>query len=148
MQISNAGASPALTSSGTSAIGGTTTPDLDTASTSSADASATATDTPATSTTANPSQDAAVNISPEGAAMAAQDPGTAGTSTDTSADASDGSGNTVNDTANTSPLKSFTYGTLGLERPDQPQDNQNAFYTAGRWLAAGLTIGGIISLLV
>jgi hypothetical protein len=44
--------------------------------------------------------------------------------------------------------KSFTYGTLGLERPDQAQDNRNPFYTAGRWLAAGLTIGGIISLLV
>ncbi len=77
-----------------------------------------------------------MNISPEGAAIAAQDPGTA--------DTSDDPGNT----ANVSPLKSFTYGTLGLERPDQAQDNRNPFYTAGRWLAAGLTIGGIISLLV
>jgi hypothetical protein len=45
-----------------------------------------------------------------------------------------------------SPLKSFAYGTLGLERPDQTQQETNSFYTAGRWLAAGITIGGLISL--
>lgn len=73
--------------------------------------------------------------------MAEQDPGTSDTA---NTDTSDGSSNA----ANVSPLKSFTYGTLGLERPDQPQDNTNPSYTAGRWLAAGLMIGGIISLLV
>ncbi|GJH01425.1 hypothetical protein [Paraburkholderia terrae] len=46
-----------------------------------------------------------------------------------------------------SPVKAFAYGALGLERPDQPQDERNSFYTAGKWLAAGLTIGGLISLL-
>ncbi|HWT39258.1 MAG TPA: hypothetical protein VN289_23435 [Paraburkholderia sp.] len=50
--------------------------------------------------------------------------------------------------ANVSPMKAFAYGALGLERPDQPQDERNSFYSAGKWLAAGLTIGGIISLLV
>lgn len=77
------------------------------------------------------SQDSAVTISPEGAAMASQD-----ASTD------EGSASSV------SAVKSFAYGTLGLERPDQPQQDRNEFYTAGRWIAAGLTVGGIISLLV
>ncbi|CAN7737629.1 hypothetical protein [Caballeronia sp. LjRoot31] len=76
-------------------------------------------------------QDSAVTISPEGAAMAGQD-----------ASSDDGS------TSNVSAVKSLAYGTLGLERPDQPQQNRNEFYTAGRWIAAGLTVGGIISLLV
>ena len=75
--------------------------------------------------------DSAVTISPEGAAMASQD---------ASSDESSAS--------NVSAVKSLAYGTLGLERPDQPKQNTNEFYTAGRWIAAGLTIGGIISLLV
>ena len=76
-------------------------------------------------------QDSAVTISPEGAAMASQD-----------GSADEGSA------SNVSAVKSLAYGTLGLERPDQPKQNTNEFYTAGRWIAAGLTIGGIISLLV
>ena len=76
-------------------------------------------------------QDSAVTISPEGAAMAGQD-----------ASSDEGSA------SNVSAVKSLAYGTLGLERPDQPQQDRNEFYTAGRWIAAGLTIGGIISLLV
>jgi len=77
-------------------------------------------------TAAQPS--ATVIISPEGAEAA-------------QADASD------NTTDAVSPVKSFAYGALGLERPDQTQDQRNAFYTAGKWLAAGITIGGLISLL-
>jgi hypothetical protein len=76
-------------------------------------------------------QDSDVTISPEGAALAIQD-------------ASSGDGSALN----VSAVKSLAYGTLGLERPDQPQQNHNEFYTAGRWIAAGLTVGGIISLLV
>ncbi|CAN7703034.1 hypothetical protein [Caballeronia sp. 15711] len=76
-------------------------------------------------------QDSAVTISPEGAALANQD-----------ASSDDGAA------SNVSAVKSLAYGTLGLERPDQPQQNHNEFYTAGRWIAAGLTIGGIISMLV
>ena len=75
-------------------------------------------------------QDSAVTISPEGAAMAGED-----------ASSDQGSASTV------FAVKSLAYGTLGLERPDQPQQDRNEFYTAGRWIAAGLTIGGIISLL-
>jgi len=90
-------------------------------------AQASQTTQPADATT----QDSAVTISPEGAAMAGQD-----------ASSDEGS------TSNVSAVKSLAYGTLGLERPDQPQQNRNEFYTAGRWIAAGLTVGGIISLLV
>lgn len=84
-----------------------------------------------------PGQDSAVHISAEGAAAAAQDASTA---------QGDASGEGAS-TSDVSAAKSFAYGTLGLERPDQPQETHNAFYTAGRWLAAGLTMGGIISLL-
>ncbi|REE23521.1 hypothetical protein B0G71_6779 [Paraburkholderia sp. BL27I4N3] len=94
-----------------------------------------------TSTMDAPAQDDAVHISAEGVATAAQDNNT-------------GQGDAVSDSARedtpasgVSAVKSFAYGTLGLERPDQPQEAHNAFYTAGRWLAAGITIGGIISLL-
>ncbi|MFM0223769.1 hypothetical protein [Paraburkholderia dipogonis] len=94
-----------------------------------------------TSTADAPTQDDAVHISAEGATTAAQDSNT-------------GQGDAVSDSASegtlaagVSAVKSFAYGTLGLERPDQPQEAHNAFYTAGRWLAAGITIGGVISLL-
>jgi hypothetical protein len=78
-------------------------------------------------------QDAAVHISSEGAAAAALAP-------DAASEGASGS--------DSSAVKSFAYGTLGLERPDQPHEERNAFYTAGRWLAAGITLGGIISLLI
>jgi hypothetical protein len=100
-----------------------------------------------------------VSISPEGAAAAsrAQRVDTAATAdadttdTDTSdtadIDISDATGTTDTAPSKVSPVKAFAYGALGLERPDQPHDEQNSFYTAGKWLAAGLTIGGLISLL-
>jgi hypothetical protein len=98
-----------------------------------------------------------VRISPEGAAASAsaqgdEDAGSANASDDATAssdantaNASDTSEATGNDTV--SPVKAFAYGALGLERPDEPHDQRNAFYTAGKWLAAGITIGGLISLL-
>ncbi|WP_050462667.1 hypothetical protein [Herbaspirillum autotrophicum] len=48
-----------------------------------------------------------------------------------------------------SAVKSFTYGALGLERPEKetaskPPDG----YSMGRWLAAGITVGTIISVLI
>jgi hypothetical protein len=117
-----------------------------------------------------------VNISPEGAAAASRAQTTdqanvqtatastdAGTDTETDTDApdsavtdsdiadpsatDDATGGAEASPANVSPVKAFAYGALGLERPDQPQDERNSFYTAGKWLAAGLTIGGLISLL-
>lgn len=45
-----------------------------------------------------------------------------------------------------SAMQPFAYGTLDLERPDQPQGECNAFYTAGRWLAAAITVSGIVTL--
>jgi hypothetical protein len=97
----------------------------------------------ARSATSNASkQDEAVRISTEGAAAAAHDTNVVD---GTSAAGADSEGASVTDS---SAVKSFAYGTLGLERPDQPHEERNAFYTAGRWLAAGITLGGIISLLI
>jgi cytoskeletal protein RodZ len=94
-----------------------------------------------TSATDTSMQDDAVHISAEGAATAARDGNTGqdGAASDSASEGAPASG--------VSAVKSFAYGTLGLERPDQPQEERNAFYTAGRWLAAGITLGGIISLL-
>jgi hypothetical protein len=96
--------------------------------------------TPATSI-----QDDAVHISAEGAAAAtAEQEGNA-------AQEEAGSDSTTAESAPASgapAVQSFAYGALGLERPDQPHEERNAFYTAGRWLAAGITVGGIVSLLV
>lgn len=69
------------------------------------------------------------------------------TGTDEATSGTNDTNGTDGSTANVSPVKAFAYGALGLERPDQPRDEQNAFYTAGKWLAAGLTVGGLISLL-
>ena len=98
----------------------------------------TATQTVASNTS---EQDDAVHISAEGAATAAQEGNTV---QDGAVSDSAGEGASTTDV---SAVKLFAYGTLGLERPDQPHEERNAFYTAGRWLAAGITIGGIISLL-
>jgi hypothetical protein len=97
-----------------------------------------------------------VNISPEGAAAAQTDAGatsqnasdadTPGETTATETTAAPAHNTPVESDA-VSPVKAFAYGALGLERPDQPHDERNAFYTAGKWLAAGITIGGLISLL-
>jgi hypothetical protein len=93
------------------------------------------------------SQDASVTISPEGAATAAHAAqGTQAASA--SQDAGKEQGNDGGKPTETSAVKSFAYGALGLERPDESQATRNEFYTAGKWLAAGLTIGGLISLFV
>ncbi|WP_321798183.1 hypothetical protein [Caballeronia sp. J97] len=47
-----------------------------------------------------------------------------------------------------SSMKSFAYGALGLERPEVQATDTNGFYTAGKWVAAAVTIGGIVSLFV
>ncbi|SAK82880.1 hypothetical protein AWB76_05673 [Caballeronia temeraria] len=47
-----------------------------------------------------------------------------------------------------SSMKSFAYGALGLERPELQATDTNGFYTAGKWVAAAATIGGIVSLFV
>ena len=102
------------------------------------------------------SQDDAVQISPQGYAAAstddivnsddaASDAADAADTTDTSdtTDATDG----TPAPANAQPVKSLVYGALGLERPDAPAD-PNHTYTIGRWIAAGITLGGIISLFI
>ena len=44
--------------------------------------------------------------------------------------------------------KSFVYGALGLERPEKTEGKSSDGYDFGRWMAAGVTIGTIISVLV
>jgi hypothetical protein len=94
--------------------------------------------TAATSVTAVPSQDEAVQISPQGQAAASNDnadnPGAEATTESSTA-------------ANAQPLKSLVYGALGLDRPDEPADPNHA-YTVGQWIAAGITLGGIVSLFI
>jgi hypothetical protein len=134
MQIGNAASSPTLartisTSSAATDQRSISDDSVDPAKT--VEATQTAQTTQATKLADAATQDSAVTISPEGAAMASQD-------------ASSGEGSA----SNVSAVKSLAYGTLGLERPDQPQQKHNEFYTAGRWIAAGLMVGGIISLVV
>jgi len=136
MQIGNVASSPTSertisTSSAATDQRSVSDDNVDAAQTTQAAQTAQTTATQATQPADAATQDSAVTISPEGAAMASQD---------ASSDAGSAS--------NVSAVKLLAYGTLGLERPDQPQENRNEFYTAGRWIAAGLTIGGIISLLV
>ncbi|WP_052382223.1 hypothetical protein [Paraburkholderia kururiensis] len=64
-------------------------------------------------------------------------------STDPSTDPSTGK-----QAQSSSPIKSFTYGTLGLESPEQQSEQKDSYYSAGRWLAAAVTVGGIISLIL
>jgi hypothetical protein len=108
------------------------------------------------------SQDDAVQISPQGYAAAstddtadsgdaAADANDATDASDTS-DASDGTDTSAatdatSTPADAQPMKSLVYGALGLERPDAPAD-PNHTYTLGRWIAAGITLGGIISLFI
>ncbi|SPB17153.1 hypothetical protein NOV72_04357 [Caballeronia novacaledonica] len=81
----------------------------------------------------------------------------ASTSTYTSADtpssrrataADDATSASTDDADAPSSVKSFAYGALGLERPEVQATDTNGFYTAGKWVAAAVTIGGIVSLFV
>ena len=83
-------------------------------------------------------QDDAVQISPQGYAAASA------TSVGSRDSASTGESAAE---ANAQPVKSLVYGALGLQRPDQPADPNHA-YAVGQWIAAGITLGGIISLFI
>jgi hypothetical protein len=57
--------------------------------------------------------------------------------------------NVNQDDTSTTETKGFVYGALGLERPEQEAANVPPDgYTAGRWLAAALTVGALVSILV
>jgi hypothetical protein len=89
----------------------------------------------------SPSQDDAVQISPQGQAAASSE------NDDSAGSASDQTTTESAADANAQPVKSLVYGSLGLERPDQPTDPNQA-YSLGRWIAAGITLGGIVSLFI
>jgi hypothetical protein len=47
-----------------------------------------------------------------------------------------------------SSMKSLTYGVLGVERPDHPEEPPNTPYETGQWIGAAAKIGAILSLLL
>jgi hypothetical protein len=102
-----------------------------------------------------PTQDSAVSISPQGAAAAARENASTGDASQASsgpAKSGAGDGSAAKSVSPSAPkpssVKSFAYGSLGLERPDKPQENTNKAYSAGRWLAACATVWGILALII
>ena len=68
---------------------------------------------------------------------------------------SKGSDSTATNADDSSPsaVKSFTYGVLNLPDPaadpaPAPTQSDNSYFTAGRWAAAAVTVGTLISLVV
>lgn len=70
----------------------------------------------------------------------------------TAASESEGAADTVDGASSQtpSPVKSFTYGVLGLSAPkpeeEEAAEPSNPYFTAGKLLAAAATVGTIISL--
>lgn len=68
-------------------------------------------------------------------------------------EASSDSTATSADDSSPSAVKSFTYGVLNLPDPaadpaPAPAQTENSYFTAGRWAAAAVTVGTLISLVV
>ncbi|WP_163132879.1 hypothetical protein [Agarivorans sp. Alg241-V36] len=51
-------------------------------------------------------------------------------------------------TAEESTVKSFAYGALGMDKPNEVKDNDDGAYTAGQVLKAIGTVGSIIAIMV
>ena len=47
-----------------------------------------------------------------------------------------------------SDLKSFTFGALGLDHPDKVEEKEDSSYTAGQYVKAAATIGGMIAMFI
>lgn len=45
-------------------------------------------------------------------------------------------------------VESFTYGALGMEHPDKLKEEEDSSYSAGQYLSAAATVGGILLALV
>ena len=45
-------------------------------------------------------------------------------------------------------LESFAYGTLGIDHPDQIEEQTDDSYTAGQYLKGALTVGGLLLAIV
>lgn len=41
-------------------------------------------------------------------------------------------------------MESFTYGALGMDHPDKIKEEDDASYSAGQYLSAAATVGGIL----
>ncbi|HAS6202102.1 TPA: hypothetical protein I7162_11495 [Vibrio vulnificus] len=45
-------------------------------------------------------------------------------------------------------VESFTYGALGMDHPDKIKEEDDGSYSAGQYLSAAATIGGLLMILV
>ena len=52
------------------------------------------------------------------------------------------------ESAQSSGVKSFAYGALGMDHPDKVEEKEDDSYTAGQYLKAAATIGSVIALFV
>lgn len=65
------------------------------------------------------------------------------------ASSKDGNGKDAGAKDTSTNAKGFVYGALGLERPEKEAENiPPDGYTAGRWMAAAITVGAIVSIIV
>ncbi|MCL1051784.1 hypothetical protein L2755_19445 [Shewanella abyssi] len=52
------------------------------------------------------------------------------------------------DTDDETDLKSFAFGALGLDHPGQVEEKEDSSYTAGQYVKAVATIGGMIAMFI
>lgn len=45
-------------------------------------------------------------------------------------------------------VESFTYGALGMDHPDKIKEKDDSSYSAGQYLSAAATIGGLLMILI
>ncbi len=50
--------------------------------------------------------------------------------------------------AQSTSVKSFAYGALGMDHPDKVEQKQDDSYTAGQYLKAAATLGSVIALFI
>ena len=93
-----------------------------------------------TGATLNPAMDR--TLEPKKAAGEQKTDAQASAATTASAD---GEAQVAEDASN---LKSFAYGALDLDEPDEQAAETDSAYTAGKWLGAAAKVGAVISMLV
>ncbi|QQX79473.1 hypothetical protein JK628_18385 [Shewanella sp. KX20019] len=54
----------------------------------------------------------------------------------------------VADSDDGTDLKSFAFGALGLDHPEQVEEKEDSSYTAGQYVKAAATIGGMIAMFI
>jgi hypothetical protein len=105
---------------------------------------------PPAGTASNAAKPATIAANGKVAASAASTTSTATSSAGGVGDTDGVDGEGAADVTDPSPVKAFTYGALGLENPAEPPPPgaKNSYFSAGKFLAAAVTVGTIISLVV